>query len=114
MTTQPSPPPLEYRSPPGEDELEDRPPPFGFAVGAVIGFALYLVSAAILVAFVLHAMPRVSTTVVAGLLLLAGMVVFSIYANARWRWRGVFAGLLLGLGLTLLIPGICFVVLLNS
>ena len=106
--------PLEYRSPPGEDEPDDRPPPFGFAVGAVIGFTVYVVALALLIAFVLYAVPRASTTVLAGLALLTAMVVFSIYANARWRWRGVFAGILLGLGLTLLVPGICFVVLVNS
>ena len=104
--------PLEYRSPP--DAHEHPTPPFGFAVGAIIGFTLYLAAGFLLLALMWFVVPSMLMLVVAAPVLIAGLAVFTVYSNARWGWRGLSVGILIGLGLTLLIPGICFVVLINA
>ena len=104
--------PLEYRSPAGGREMPT--PPFGVAVGALIGFTFYVGALFLLFALGWLLWPRLSAFVAAALCVLAAMVVFSIYANGRWGWRGVFLGMLIGIGLTLLIPGLCFGALMNA
>ena len=103
--------PLEYRSPP--DGHEPPTPPFGFAVGALIGFTLYL-AGIFLLAVTWFLAPHVLTFVIATPVMMAGLAVFTIYAHARWGWRGLSVGILFGFGLMLLIPGICFVIVMNA
>ena len=106
MDEQPPPQPLEYRPPRDDREVAPR---FGYFVGSILGLTLYFGIVALLVAFGLLVQPPVSMVVMAGVALMTAATVLSIYANARWGWRGLFLGMMLGLGLTLLIPGLCFV-----
>ena len=112
MSQHPPPPPLEYRSPPDQDDPPQ--PPFGFAPGVLLGFALYLVAVSLMAAFMWFVVPSMLALVVGAPVLIAALAVFSIYSNTRWGWRGLSVGILIGFGLTLLIPGVCFLVVMSA
>src|SRR5690349_14872537 len=100
--------PLDYHQ---TGDGTPAPPRFGTALGALIGFGIYFIGGALLVWGLAATRSSWKSCIMAILAFLVGITVVAAYADARLGWRGLIVGIALGIGLTLLIPGICYVVL---
>lgn len=104
----PQPPPLDYASPESQPTM---PYPAQVALGFVAFFGFV-----VLVLFATAAMNAIGIPLgrLMPLALLAGFVWLIVSLHVRKRWTGFTAGVLLGLGLSILAFGICFVVVMRS
>ena len=81
-----------------KDEVLKKPQtPFGLQV--FFGFIAYVVSVACCFPFGLSAI----------IIAIVLLIMAAIFLYERYRWKGFIVGILIGLGLTALVVGLCFV-----
>ena len=108
----PPPPRLDYR-PPAADRRDEPSRPFWvqMAVGFgafILTLLVFLLGAAASVNLFATPQSRMGGVLLWLLLIAVALLVVTVHAWTRWRWRGFAAGVLTGFGVLALLVGLCF------